>query len=150
MKNLNKNQKIAVFVSLVVVSFFFLFGSIFMNFINGDKNLASLSSESNISYNENVIGEGLVVEKGKRVTMDYVGRFEDGSIFDSSTGNTPLSFVVGQGQVIDGIDQGILGMRVGGKRTIVVPPELGYGYEDYGPIGAGSTLIFEVTILSVE
>jgi FKBP-type peptidyl-prolyl cis-trans isomerase len=88
---------------------------------------------------------------GSRVTIHYTGRFTDGKVFDTSiTRGEPMQFVLGQGQVIPGFDQGIMGMKVGGKRIITIPPELGYGMQDYGPIPGGSTLIFEIELLKVE
>jgi FKBP-type peptidyl-prolyl cis-trans isomerase len=83
--------------------------------------------------------------------VHYTGKFVDGRVFDSSlTRGEPLQFVLGAGQVIQGWDVGIVGMKVGGKRVLSIPPELGYGAQDYGPIPGGSTLIFEVELLKVE
>ena len=75
----------------------------------------------------------------------------DGKVFDTSLARKePFQFVLGVGQVIKGWDDGIVGMRVGGKRILSVPPELGYGPNDYGPIPGNSTLIFEVELLKVD
>lgn len=145
MKNLNRNQKIGIFVSLAVVFLFFVVGNIFFSSM-----VVEQRNKTAISFMDNIEGQGDMAVSGKTVTVDYVGRFVDGSVFDSSTGGQPLVFVLGQGQVIPGLDQGIVGMKVGGKRVITIPPELGYGFTDYGPIGAGSTLIFEITLLSVN
>ena len=98
------------------------------------------------------IGEGQEVEKFNIVTVNYTGLLEDGTKFDSSLnpGRTPFRFTVGAGQVIKGWDEGLIGMKVGGKRKLTIPPELGYGSRDNGPIPANSTLIFEIDLLGIE
>ena len=98
------------------------------------------------------IGEGQEVEKFNIVTVNYTGLLEDGTKFDSSfnPGRTPFRFTVGAGQVIKGWDEGLIGMKVGGKRKLTIPPELGYGSRDNGPIPANSTLIFEIDLLGIE
>ena len=98
------------------------------------------------------IGDGQEVEKFNIVTVNYTGLLEDGTKFDSSLnpGRTPFRFTVGAGQVIQGWDQGLIGMKIGGKRKLTIPPELGYGSRDNGPIPANSTLIFEIDLLGIE
>ena len=98
------------------------------------------------------IGDGQEVEKFNIVTVNYTGLLEDGTKFDSSLnpGRTPFRFTVGAGQVIKGWDEGLMGMKVGGKRKLTIPPELGYGSRDNGPIPANSTLIFEIDLLGIE
>ena len=98
------------------------------------------------------IGDGQEVEKFNIVTVNYTGLLEDGTKFDSSLnpGRSPFRFTVGAGQVIKGWDDGLMGMKVGGKRKLTIPPELGYGSRDNGPIPANSTLIFEIDLLGIE
>ena len=98
------------------------------------------------------IGDGQEVEKFNIVTVNYTGLLEDGTKFDSSLnpGRSPFRFTVGAGQVIKGWDEGRMGMKVGGKRKLTIPPELGYGSRDNGPIPANSTLIFEIDLLGIE
>ena len=98
------------------------------------------------------IGDGQEGEKFNIVTVNYTGLLEDGTKFDSSLnpGRTPFRFTVGAGQVIKGWDEGLIGMKVGGKRKLTIPPELGYGSRDNGPIPANSTLIFEIDLLGIE
>ena len=98
------------------------------------------------------IGDGQEVEKFNIVTVNYTGLLENGTKFDSSLnpGRTPFRFTVGAGQVIKGWDEGLMGMKVGGKRKLTIPPELGYGSRDNGPIPANSTLIFEIDLLGIE
>jgi len=98
------------------------------------------------------IGDGQEVEKFNIVTVNYTGLLEDGTKFDSSLnpGRSPFRFTVGAGQVIKGWDEGLMGMKVGGKRKLTIPPELGYGSRDNGPIPANSTLIFEIDLIGIE
>ena len=99
-----------------------------------------------------IIGVGTTAEKYGIVTVHYTGKLQDGTVFDSSQriGQEPLRFTLGVGQVIDGWDQGIIGMKVGGQRKLKIPPELGYGSQDKGVIPPNSTLIFKVELLEVE
>ena len=98
------------------------------------------------------ISDGQEVEKFNIVTVNYTGLLEDGTKFDSSLdpGRSPFRFTVGAGQVIKGWDEGLMGMKIGGKRKLTIPPELGYGSRDNGPIPANSTLIFEIDLLGIE
>lgn len=99
-----------------------------------------------------VIGKGERAEKGKKLTVHYIGKLEDGTIFDSTydKGRT-FSFVLGQGRVIQGWEIGIEGMREGGKRKLTIPPHLGYGESGVrGMIPPNSTIIFEIELIDVE
>jgi len=99
-----------------------------------------------------IVGQGAEAVKYSIVTVNYTGWLEDGTKFDSSLnpGREPLRFTLGAGQMIQGFDQGILGMKVGGKRKLTIPPNLGYGSQDKGIIPPNSTLIFELDLLIVE
>ncbi len=101
-----------------------------------------------------VVGKGAVAKAGDMVTVNYTGKLTNGTVFDSSEkpGRTPFQFHLGAGQVIKGWDQGVAGMRVGGKRLLTIPPELGYGSAGTpgGPIPPNATLIFTVKLLKVE
>ena len=98
------------------------------------------------------VGQGDPVEKYDIVTVNYTGWLKDGTKFDSSLnpGRNPFRFTVGAGQVIKGWDEGIPGMKIGGKRKLTIPPNMGYGNRDMGAIPANSTLIFEVDLLGIE
>jgi len=103
-------------------------------------------------------GSGAEAVPGSKVTVHYTGWIFDerttskhGKTFDSSVGRgQPFTFDLGAGQVIRGWDDGVAGMKVGGKRTLMIPPELGYGDRKVGPIPAGSSLVFDVELLDVQ
>ena len=100
---------------------------------------------------EVAVGTGVVAEAGDVLTVHYVGTLTDGRVFDSSRDrNTPFDFTLGMDSVIRGWDEGLVGMRVGGKRMLVIPPSYGYGAQGVGTIPANSTLIFEVELLNVK
>lgn len=97
------------------------------------------------------IGTGSPAASKNTITVNYTGMFIDGKVFDSSVGKQPFTFEVGTGKVIPGWDQGILGMRVGGKRRLTIPPDLAYGEKGIpGTIPPNSTLIFDVELLDVK
>ena len=99
-----------------------------------------------------ILGDGTIAEKYSIVTVHYTGKLQDGTVFDSSQkiGKEPIRFTLGVGQVIDGWDQGLIGMKVGGQRKLKIPPELGYGSQDKGIIPPNSTLQFEVELIEIE
>lgn len=108
---------------------------------------------------DTLLGSGAVAANGKKLTVNYTGWLYDvrvtnqkGSQFDSSVGKTPLNFVLGAGAVITGWDQGFAGMKVGGKRTLLIPASLAYGASGAGGglIPANAALIFEVELLGAE
>jgi hypothetical protein len=107
---------------------------------------------SGLRYKDEVVGTGVTAKAGDRVSVQYTGWLEDGTKFDSSRDrNQPFEFQLGAGSVIRGWDDGVQGMRVGGRRRLVIPPELGYGARAVGGvIPANSTLVFEVELLSVR
>lgn len=98
------------------------------------------------------VGSGEEAVTGKRVSVNYLGTLTDGTKFDSSYDRgTPFSFNLGAGEVIKGWDQGVVGMKIGGKRKLTIPSSLAYGDQGIpGEIPGGATLIFEVELLKVE
>jgi peptidylprolyl isomerase len=110
------------------------------------------TTDSGLKYTDEVIGTGDYPKTGDRVTVHYTGTLEDGTKFDSSVDrNQPFQFTIGVGQVIKGWDEGVSTMKKGGKRTLVIPSELGYGERGAGStIPPNATLVFEVELISVE
>jgi FKBP-type peptidyl-prolyl cis-trans isomerase len=102
-------------------------------------------SDGTLTVEDLVVGTGGTVVAGDTVTVTYVGTFTNGTQFDAGT----FTFRVGAGAVIKGWDQGLVGMRVGGKRRLTVPPNLGYGSQANGPIPANSTLKFDIVLVAI-
>ena len=113
---------------------------------------AKQTMNDQLQITDEVVGTGSEAVAGKKVTVNYTGTLTDGTKFDSSYDHgTPFSFNLGAGEVIKGWDQGVSGMKVGGKRKLVIPPSLGYGDTGAGGIiPPNATLIFEVELLKVE
>jgi len=104
----------------------------------------------NLKITDITLGNGAQPTFGSTVTVHYVGTLTNGKVFDSSRErNQPFSFRIGTSEVIKGWDVGLSTMKVGGKRKLEIPPEMGYGSRAVGSIPANSTLIFEVELLNV-
>lgn len=142
---------IAVTTSLVVVAFFFaLLNPLMLARQEAQQTAATSMSDQQLVVQDEMVGTGDVAQAGDVVVVNYTGKLQDGTIFDSSIGRDPIEFTLGTGRVIAGWDQGLQGMKVGGKRLLIIPPTLAYGMQDYGPIPGGSTLIFEVTLVGIQ
>jgi FKBP-type peptidyl-prolyl cis-trans isomerase FkpA len=110
------------------------------------------TNPSGLQVRDDVVGTGQEAKAGDNVSVHYTGTLLDGKKFDSSRDRgQPFQFALGAGQVIRGWDEGVAGMKVGGRRTLVIPPELGYGSRAMGSaIPANSTLVFDVELLGVR
>jgi FKBP-type peptidyl-prolyl cis-trans isomerase len=114
--------------------------------------LVTLDRNQCLQYIDVKTGTGAAVKAGDKVTVGYTGWLANGTKFDSSADHPgqPFSFTVGQGQVIPGWDKGLIGMKVGGERRLIIPPSLGYGAQGAGStIPPNATLVFDVTIVSI-
>ncbi len=116
----------------------------------------TVTTPTGLKYQDEVVGTGPQPKAGQQVTVQYTGWLDEGGKrgkkFDSSRDrNQPFSFTIGAGQVIQGWDQGVMTMKTGGKRTLIIPPELGYGARGAGGvIPPNATLIFDVELLGAK
>ena len=110
---------------------------------------ASTSLPSGLYYRDLEVGSGPPAEAGQTVGVYYAGSLIDGRPFDATRGS-PYTFRLGVGKVIPGWDQGVAGMKVGGKRQLIIPPELGYGAQGIGPIPPNAILVFTVELVGIQ
>jgi FKBP-type peptidyl-prolyl cis-trans isomerase FkpA len=114
------------------------------------------TTPSGLQYTDNIVGDGAEAKAGQHVTVHYTGWLyndgEQGAKFDSSRDrNDPFDFPLGAGMVIKGWDEGVQGMKIGGQRTLIIPPELGYGARGAGGvIPPNATLKFDVELLGLD
>ena len=149
---MNTGTWIAITLAIVVALAFMFFGSgVLTSEPLEEVTLSPNETPSQLMITDTTVGTGTEVVDGSTVTVSYVGRFEDGRVFDASANHGgSFTFTLGVDPVIEGWKQGLIGMKEGGKRMLTIPPELGYGPNQYGPIPGNSTLLFEIELLKVE
>lgn len=147
---------VAVAVTLVVVTVFFIIGVSFDSATLSQQAMPAAAGSSQVVAQDVQQGSGRAAQQGDTVVVNYTGKLQNGTVFDTSVGRPPMPgcpagycFVLGQGQVIAGWEQGLVGAQKGTRRVLIVPPALGYGSVNYGPIPANSTLIFEIEVVDV-
>jgi len=151
MKKLNTNQWIAMFAALAFVAFLF-YGASIMNLFNINQGTELMQNlpESGVQIVDITEGTGEEARAGDTLSVHYVGMLTDGKVFDSSLDRgTPIVFVLGRGEVIRGWDEGLLGLKEGGRRRLIIAPDYGYGAQGAGPIPPNAVLIFEVELVDV-
>ena len=110
-----------------------------------------VTTPSGLKYQDVVVGKGPQPKVGDTVVVNYTGKFTNGKVFDTSVGKQPFEFHLGRGEVIKGWDEGVGSMHVGGKRKLLIPPDLAYGQAGYpGVIPPNSTLTFDVELLKIK
>lgn len=143
-----KNKLITFIIIIILILIFY--------FLTKKPNQTIMTDQNNFPKQELVIedievGSGQEVKSGDIISIHYKGTLEDGTEFDSSyTRGQPFETQIGVGQVIQGWDQGVPGMKVGGKRKLTIPYQLAYGENGYGPIPPKATLIFEVELVTIK
>jgi FKBP-type peptidyl-prolyl cis-trans isomerase len=147
-------------VPIALAAAFLMFGCV-LETVDKDGNVITPSPTDNsvevtnisnqLNMEDTIVGTGAEAKSGDTVSVHYVGTLTDGTQFDSSVDRgEPFEFTIGEGRVIQGWEQGIPGMKVGGKRVLTIPPSLGYGEQAAGSIPANSILIFEVELLAIK
>ena len=151
MESIIKNSRVvfSLLILLIAVSF-----NISTNAFSKEEKMSAEAVEtpSGLKYIIIEEGEGDKPKKGQKVKVHYTGKLEDGTVFDSSVQRgVPIEFTLGVGQVIKGWDEGIADMKVGEKRQLIIPPDLGYGARGYPPvIPPDSTLIFDTELVEIN
>ena len=152
-----RNQRIAIIVVALILIIAVAAYFIAMNQKEKDLALESIPTDmittaTGLQYQDLVVGNGAEAKAGEVVRVHYTGWLEDGTKFDSSLDRgQPFEFTLGLGKVIQGWDEGVAGMKVGGKRKLVIPPDLAYGSSGAGSvIPPNATLVFEVELLEVK
>ncbi len=151
MTKLKKSEAIAVFAGIALLVYLLFSQQVMGLFTSNDAKKMNDQIQTGFTAQDTVVGTGELADRGDTVSTHYVGALTNGRVFDSSIDRgVPIQFVLGAGQVIRGWDEGLVGMRVGGKRILTISPDFGYGANAVGAIPANSVLIFEVELVGVK
>jgi FKBP-type peptidyl-prolyl cis-trans isomerase len=163
MKKLSLKEWIGASVAVVFVAYMFFGGAIMSAFrgsaLSADTNTGAVNNSiennnmNDVKTQDVTVGTGAPVERGMLISVHYALRLADGTLVQDSkqvNNGQPFQYIAGAGQLIQGWERGVEGMKVGGKRVITIPPELGYGANAAGPIPANSTLVFEIEVVDVK
>jgi peptidylprolyl isomerase len=157
-----RNQRVLIGVIVLIIlglAAYFAYSAFFAPKANTtagiptvDPNIKTVTTASGLKYQDIAVGSGKEAQPQNQVTVNYTGWLENGTKFDSSFDHgQPFTFTLGAGNVIPGWDEGVQGMKEGGKRRLIIPPDLGYGSTGSPPtIPPNSTLIFDVDLLKVQ
>ena len=146
----NKNRSLRI-LAIVVVAVLALSAVGYVLLRRGGNSGNEITTASGLKYVDLVEGTGPTPQTGQTISVNYIGTLENGTKFESSyDSGRPLQFILGTGAVIKGWDEGLMSMKVGGKRKLTVPPSLGYGTRGTPKIPGNSTLIFDVELLGVK
>ena len=148
-----RNQRNMKTIVIVLICAALLSGAGYLFFNRSGSGGKEVTTPSGLKYVEIAEGTGPAPQKGQKVSVLYTGSLQNGTVFDSSAkhGGAPFEFALGTGSVIQGWHEGIAGMKVGGKRHLVIPPKLGYGASGMPPsIPPNATLLFDVELVSVK
>jgi len=154
MEKLSKKEWVAVAVAIIFVGYT-LFGGNIMSLFNKSSSMdqnslpaATGASSSGVVINDITVGQGAEVRNGQLLSVNYILSLSDGTVIQNSKDfGQPFEFTLGAGEVIQGWERGFAGMKIGGVRTVIIPPDLGYGAAQSGPIPPNSTLIFTIELL---
>lgn len=161
MRKLSKKEWLAVAAAVIFVGYTLFGGSIMSLFQNNntmsDNSAAAVNTVgaaqnvNGVIINDMVVGNGPEVKQGQMLSVNYILSLSNGTVIQNSKDfGTPFQFTLGAGEVIKGWEVGFTGMKVGGTRTIIIPPEMGYGDRQAGPIPPNSTLVFTVELLDAK
>jgi len=150
-----RNQRIAILIILLLAILggaYLVFGDRVFTGESKTSLTEMVTTASGLQYQDTLIGSGATAKPGDTVSVHYTGTLTDGTKFDSSLDrNSPFEFTIGACRVIAGWEEGLVGMNVGGKRKLVIPPVLGYGAAGAGGvIPPNATLVFEIELLAIK
>jgi FKBP-type peptidyl-prolyl cis-trans isomerase len=142
-----RRRRNRIIIGAIIAGLVIVVGLLIYNNLSGGD---SQQTESDLIVEDITVGTGDAAQIGNTLSVHYTGWLDNGTEFDSSVGGEPFEFILGAGNVIAGWDEGLVGMLEGGKRKLIIPPDLAYGPNGAGPIPPNATLTFEVDLLEIK